>query len=212
MPYGDLTTLGDVKAWLQNGPNPFPDIDDALLSRLVTAASRHIETWIGRRVALADWREIRDGTGGQRLAFANWPVTAVISLTIDGLAIPPAPADGTPGAGYIFTATELALFGYYFTRRSQNVAVTYTAGYAVPPPELAQACVELVCLKYRERGRIGEVSKALGGGETVSFTQKDLPDSVKTVLMRYRAAAPVSAFAAAPASTATDPALIGAAL
>src|SRR6476660_7037930 len=44
MPYGDLTTLGDVKAWLQNGPTPFPATDDALLSRLVTAASRYIET------------------------------------------------------------------------------------------------------------------------------------------------------------------------
>jgi len=42
---------------------------------------------------------VRDGTGGQSLALANFPVTAVLSLTIDGLAIPSAPADGGWDAG-----------------------------------------------------------------------------------------------------------------
>ena len=37
MAFGDLTTLGDVKAWLRTGQNAFPDTDDALLARLITA-------------------------------------------------------------------------------------------------------------------------------------------------------------------------------
>src|SRR5205085_7582966 len=116
-----------------------------------------------------DWREARDGSGGQRLAFAAPPVTAMLSLSIDGLAIPPAPADGGFGAGYVFTPTELALRGYVFTRRAQNVIVTYTAGYAATPPDIAQARIELVCQRYRERSRVGEVSRALYGGECVTF-------------------------------------------
>ena len=48
MPAGDLTTLSDVKAWLQTGQNPFPATDDALLMRLITAASRFTENWLGR--------------------------------------------------------------------------------------------------------------------------------------------------------------------
>src|ERR1700720_4442578 len=36
--FGDLTTLADVKAWLQTGQAAFPATDDALLTRLVTAA------------------------------------------------------------------------------------------------------------------------------------------------------------------------------
>ena len=155
MPYGDLTTLGDVKAWLQLGAAPFPATDDALLQRLITAAGAFTDTWLGRPILSQDWQEIRDGTGGQRLAFANIPVTAVLSLSIDGLAIPPAPALGTDGGGfgpgYTFTATELALRGLVFTRRPQNVIVTYTAGYASVPPDLAQACIELVCRRYKER-------------------------------------------------------------
>jgi hypothetical protein len=209
---GDLTNLADVKAWLQTGQNPFPATDDALLTRLITAASEFIQNWLGRQIAAADWLEMRDGTGGQLLAFANIPVTAVLSLSIDGLMIPPAPLDGGFSAGYTFTPTELALRGYVFTRRPQNVIVTYTAGYAATPPDIAQACIELVCQRYRERTRIGEVSKSLGGGETVTFSQKDMPEAVKTLLAQYRAVAPASGFARRLALTATDPALLGAAL
>jgi Phage gp6-like head-tail connector protein len=212
MAYGDLTNLADVKAWLQTGQNPFPATDDALLSRLIGAASGFIQNWLGRRIASADWLEVRDGTGGQLLAFANIPVTAILSLSIDGLSISPAPADGGFGAGYTFTPTELALRGYVFTRRPQNVVVTYTAGYATTPPDIAQACIELVCQRYRERSRIGEVSKSLGGGETVTFSQQDMTDDVKTLLSQYRAVAPVSGFARRLAPTATDAALLGAAL
>ena len=211
MPYGDLTTLADVKAWLQTGQNPFPATDDALLQRLIAGASEFIQNWLGRPIASADWLETRDGTGGQLLAFANIPVTAVLSLTIDGLAIPPAPADGSVGAGYTFTPTELALRGYVFTRRPQNTIVTYTAGYTATPPDIAPACIELVARHYRERTRIGEVSKALGSGETVTFSQKDMPDAVKTALASYRAVMPAG-FARRLAPTATDAAMLGAAL
>ena len=212
MAFGDLTTLSDVKAWLATGAAPFPSTDDALLTRLVTAASQFIETWLHRPVLSADWQELRDGTGGQRLVFANFPVTAVLSLTIDGLSIPPAPNDGGFAPGYSFTATELALRGYVFTRRAQNVVVAYTAGYGSVPLDIAQACIELVCQRYKERSRIGEVAKSRGTSETVTFSQKDLSDSVKTILAQYRAPAPVSPYIRVPAPSATDPALLAAAL
>src|SRR5947207_4101547 len=213
MAYGDLTNLADVKAWLQTGQSPFPSTDDLLLQRLITAGSEFIQNWLGRQIAAADWLELRDGTGGQLLAFANIPVNAILSLSIDGPAIPPAAADGTGfGAGYTFPPTELALRGYVCTRRAQNVIVIYTAGYTTTPPGIAQACIELVCRHYRERTRIGEVSKSLGGGETVTFSQKDMSEAVKTLLSQYRLVAPVSGFARRLAPTATDPAMIGAAL
>jgi hypothetical protein len=212
MAYGDLTTLADVKTWLQTGQTAFPDTDDALLTRLITAASRFVQSWLNRQIAPGDWQEVRDGTGGQRLAFSNLPVSAVLSLSIDGLEIPPAPSDGSYGAGYVFSPTELALRCYCFTRRAQNVIVTYTAGYAATPPDIAQACIELVCQRYRERSRIGEVSRALGGSETVTFSQQDMSDDVKLLLSQYRAVAPVSGFARQLAGTAADPALVAAVL
>jgi hypothetical protein len=212
MAFGDLTALSDVKAWLQTGQDAFPDTDDVLLGRLITAASQFIQSWLNRQIALGDWQETRDGTGGQRLAFANIPVVAVLSLSIDGLEIPPSPSTGGFGAGYVFSPTELALRGYVFTRRAQNVIVTYTAGYAVTPPDIAQACIELVSQRYSERSRIGEVSRALSGSETVTYSQQDMSDDVKLLLAQYRALAPVSSFARRIAASATDPALVAAGL
>jgi len=192
MASGDLTTLADVKAWLQIGQNAFPATDDALLTRLITAASQFIQTWLNRQIAEANYLELRDGTGGHRLQFGTFPVSNVLSLTIDDQMIPA--AQSSWDAGYTFSPTQLAVRGYTFTRRPQNVSMTYTAGYAATPPEIAQACIELVALRYRERTRIGEVSKALGGGETVAYSQKDMSDATKTLIQQYRVIAPVAGY------------------
>ena len=215
MAQGDLTTLADVKAWLQTGQTAFPPTDDALLTRLITAASQYIQTWLNRQIVQSDYIEVRDGTGGQRLQFGCFPVSAVQSVTIDGITIPPAqPSGPNTGltAGYVFSPTQLAVRGYSFTRGAQNVVIIYTAGYPVVPPEIGQACIELVTLRYRERTRIGEVSKSLGGGETVTYAQKDMSSPIMTLLQQYRLVAPVVAYSLMTAPTATDPATIAAAL
>jgi hypothetical protein len=181
MAAGDLTTLDNVKGWLS--PPLTTTGDDALLTRLVTAASQFIQTWLNRAIASQTYSETRDGNGGQRLVFANTPVTAVASLTIDGGAIPSAPSPHW--RGYIFGATTLYLQGCRFEPGFQNVVVSYTAGYESTPPEIEQACIELVTLRYKERDRIGQVSKNLAG-EVVAFTQKDMPADVQTLIDQYR--------------------------
>lgn len=212
MAYGDLTSLADVKAWLQTGQSAFPTTDDGLLARLISAASQYVQTWLNRRIPMADYLEVRDGTGGQRLQFACFPVSAVLSLTIDGIAIPPAPTPSpstVSASGYVFSSTELALRGYKFVRGAQNVVFSYTAGYSAIPPELAQACIELVALRYRDRQRIGEISKTVGGGETVNYSQKDMSAAISTLLQHYRAVASVSGNPVTIAPTATDASIVG---
>lgn len=210
MAYGDLTTLADVKAWLQTGQSAFPVTDDALLTRLITAASQFIESWLNRRIVQSDYMEVRDGTGGDRLQFASFPVSSVVSLTIDDIAIPPCMSTRT--AGYVFSPTQLVVRGFRFTQRPQNVVVIYRAGFSTVPPEIAQACIELVALRYRDRSRIGEVSRALGSGETVAYSQKDISDPIRAMLQQYRAVAPVTFYPPMPAPTATDTATIAGAL
>jgi hypothetical protein len=208
--FDDLTTLAGVKAWLQTGQSNFPATDDALLASLVTAASHYIQTWLNRQIALTDYLEVRDGTGGRRMQFACFPVSAVLSLTIDGQAIPP--AISTYAAGYSFSQTQLAVRSYLFGCGIQNVVVTYTAGYPSTPPEIAQACIELVALRYRERTRIGEVSKSLGGAETVTYSQKDLSDGIKTVLQQYRLVTPVAGVRPMMAATSADTTILASVL
>ena len=210
MASGDLTTLSDVKVWLQTGQNAFPTTDDALLIRLITAVSQYIQTWLNRRLAMTDYLEVRDGTGGHKLQFACFPVVRVLSLTIDGQSVPGAPS--TVAAGYSFSSTQLSVRGYRFNRGVQNIAIVYTAGYPITPPEITQACIELVSLRYRERARIGEVSRSLGGAETVSYRQKDLSEAIKTLFQQYRLVAPVGATFATVASTGTEAALVSSVL
>jgi hypothetical protein len=186
MATGDLTTLDNVKAWLS--PPLASTADDALLSRLITAASRFIETWLNRTITAQDYIETRNGRGGARLFLRHRPVTAVASVTIGGISVPPASVAG--GDGFLFDDSSISLVGYAFTRGVGNVAVSYTAGYAATPPEIEQACIELVVTRYKERDRIGQVSKNLGG-EMVSFSQKDLPADVQTLLDQYRNVVPL---------------------
>lgn len=212
MAFGDLTTLADVKAWLQTGQSTFPATDDALLTRLITAASQYIQTWLNRQIALQDWIETRDGLGtglgprDVRYQFAVFPVSGVSSVVVDGVTIPPIPSlsPAPPGAttvssfaaqaGYLFTPTQIVIRGYVVPQKAGCVTLRYTAGYPVTPPDLAQACIEMVVLRYRERTHIGEVSKSIGGAETVSYSQKDMTDAIKTLIQQYRIVAPVAGF------------------
>jgi hypothetical protein len=223
--FGDLTILADVKAWLQTGQSAFPTTDDVLLTRLITAASQYIQTWLNRQIALQDWIEVCDGMGNPlgpgdvRYQFAAFPVTAVSLVVVDGLMIPPIPVSppAPPGVaavstfatqvGYLFTPTQLVIRGYAVPRKAGCVTLQYTAGYAVTPPDLAQACIELVALRYRERSRIGEIARAIGGGETVSYSQKDMSDAIKTLIQQYRIVTPVAGFLM-PAPTQTDTATL----
>ena len=226
--FADLTTLADVKAWLQTGQSAFPPTDDALLTRLITAASEFIQNWLNRRIASQDWVEIRDGLGGAlgpgeaRYQFAAVPVSAVSLVIVDGLVIPPIEAAQSAQpesvvspfatqAGYFFTPTQLVIRGYAVPRKAGCVTLRYTAGYLVIPPDLAQACIELVALRYRERSRIGEVARAIGGGETVSYSQKDMSDSIKTLIQQYRVVVPIVGFLL-PAPSQTDAATLAGAV
>jgi hypothetical protein len=186
MATGDLTTLANVKAYLS--PPLTTTADDALLTRLVTAASQFIQSWLNRAIASTSYTETRNGTGGTRLFLRKRPVTAVAALTIDGVAIAPS-APPPLGAGYLFDDSSVYLIGHCFAKGAQNVTVQYTAGFAATPPEIEQACIALVALRYKERDRIGQQSKNIGG-ESVSFQPKDMPADVATILDQYRNVVP----------------------
>jgi hypothetical protein len=105
MAAGDLTTLADVKAWL-NTSGTFGTTDDAILSRLITAASSFLARYLGRDVVLTNYSELRDGLAGNTFVFANYPVTAVYGVDVGGVNIPPIPrtsgtltTNGTTAAG-----------------------------------------------------------------------------------------------------------------
>lgn len=161
---------------------------DPLLARLITAASAFIQNQIGYQVASQAYDLVLDGPGGNRLAFGRPPLTAVASLKINGVAIPLAANMLQPG--YRLANNTLVLQGYYFTRGSGNVELSCTRGYASVPPDLEQAAIELLAVRFKERDHIGQVSANMAG-QNVTFSAKDMPDSVKTAVKNWKKVVPL---------------------
>jgi uncharacterized phiE125 gp8 family phage protein len=179
----DLTTLSAVKAWLKLTATT----DDALLSGLVSSVSAWIQDYLNRTIASTSYSETYHGTGSDRIMLANYPVTAVASVTVNGQTVQPSTGYGV--VGYAFDAGSIAYIGGCFPEGFANVSVSYTAGYAAVPADLAQACVELVAFRYRERDRIGQTGTGMGPEHT-SYSMADMPAAVKTVLDQYRKVVP----------------------
>jgi Phage gp6-like head-tail connector protein len=183
----DLTTVANAKLWL----GVVSATDDTLLARLVSGVSAWIQEWLGRTIASQSYTETLNGNGRDVLVFLRYPVTAVTSVTIDTVAIPPRSAPGQ--AGYFFDSDFLYLDGgYFFTKNSkQNVVIVYTAGFATTPLDLEQAAIELIALRYKDKDRIGVTAKSIGN-EHVTFFSKDFPDDVESVLWSYKRVVPTS--------------------
>ncbi|WP_175683843.1 phage head-tail connector protein [Burkholderia cenocepacia] len=200
MATGDLTTLANAKQWVL--VNTAVTGDDAMLTRLITAASQFVQTYLNRTIVSTAYNERYTGSGSNTLALPNYPISAVSSVAIRGVPIAASP-DGVQ-VGYTFDDRFLYLIGNVGFSRFPNgadgqfpkwpplgVQVSYTAGFASTPPDIEQAVLELIGLKYAgDRTHFGQVSKTVNG-EVVSFSMADMPASVRTLLNNYRKVVPV---------------------
>lgn len=176
MAAGDLTTLANVKAFIPSMGTV--TTFDALLGRLITAASSWIKSYLNRDILTTTYVETLDGTGTTGLMVGQYPITALTSLVVDG-------KDVTADA--IFNRRMIRLKTGKFYTGVGNVVVNYTAGYAAAPSDLEQACIELVAWRFRERERLGLASKSLQtGGEVESYQTTDVPASVRTNLNNWK--------------------------
>lgn len=192
MAAGDLTDLASVKAWIPVTTTN----DDALLTTLVSQVSTFIQSWLNRTIASQAYSEVRNGQGMPMLMLQNYPVAAIASLTVDGIVIPPRPPLG-PGTasssiGYTFDANAVYLSGYSFCRGFQNVAISYTAGYAVTPIDIQQAANMTVGDWYKNaRGpRLGVQSESIEA-QSISYVQRAIPLQALAILQQYRKVFPV---------------------
>lgn len=194
----DLTTVQAVAAYI-GGIDGTDPATNALLQSLITAGSAFAAQYCSRDFRSGEYTQRFNGLGTQRIILRVAPVTAVSAVSIDGVDIS---ARTTPGAGgYVFDDTgTLYVDGcYVFTRGWQNVSVTYTAGWVTPgqalatspvgtvtlPMDMQQALIELVALKYKaQRSNIGIAARQIAG-ETISYSQADIPKSAQPVFDFY---------------------------
>jgi uncharacterized phiE125 gp8 family phage protein len=179
----DLTSTDSVKTYL--GIDAGETADDALLTRLVTAASDFITRATGRVWVPTDFTETQSGSGGSVIFPNQYPVISVSSVTIDGAAIP-ARAEVT-GSGWVLDGDVIRLIGYTVTPGVANVAIVYRAGLASVPTDVEQAVIELAAYRYKVKDRMSIASKSLPAGEVVSFVGYSASTaSVDAVIEHYR--------------------------
>ena len=172
----DYTDISRVRAYLKITGTT----DDALLADLIAQSSEFIRSVLSREVLTAQYIETRDGNGADTILVSNYPITVIDSVTVDGRAV----------TGALFDAYSVTLPSGYFTKGRKNVTIQYHAGLAAIPADVAQVCIELVAKKYRERDRIGTLSRTLAG-EIVTYEKSDLSGEVQSRLRNYVKVCPV---------------------
>ena len=184
MAAGDLTTLAVVKGYLP-GIDALDTQFDALLERLITAVSAQFTNEVGRDLSSSSATETYNGHGGRRLTPKRWPITAVASLVVDGEAIAARP--DVASDGYVIDdETSIVLCGSWFATGTQNVVLTYTAGYTSIPTDVEQAVVKMVALQFRDRDRVGQSSRSMQG-ESVSYGDAPVLAYWRSVVDSYSA-------------------------
>ena len=198
----DLTTVAAVAAYIGGIDASDQSIND-LLQTLVTAASAYAANYCSRDFRQQDYTQAYNGTGTQRLMLRAAPVISVSSVVVDYVSVP---ARGTTTYGYVFDDTMLYLTGCAaFWDGWQNIVVAYTAGWKTPgqialagtgdvtlPMDMQQAIIETVALKYKaQRNNIGIAARMIAG-ETISYSQVDIPKSAKPVFDIYSRVAVVA--------------------
>jgi hypothetical protein len=193
MAVGDLTTLAVLKEWLVIANTV--TVSDAMLARLISAASTYIQnTLISRTIALAQYQEVRNGMGMDSMMLKTTPLVSVQSLSVNGAAIaaraPLGPGATNGAGGYTFDDQMIYLSGFVFCSGRQNVIVNYTAGYAMTPPDLEQACIDIISDWFKAKDRIGKSGESIEG-QSISFSLAQVPPRAMGVISGYRRVSPV---------------------
>lgn len=184
---GDLTTLSNVKSYggIETAEG------DALLRRLITAASLAVENYCGRSILSAAYTAVMDGNGAALLQLPQYPITAVSSLKIDNVTkvAEVSYADG----GYKFSGRRIIFRdGTCFTRGLGNIEIAYTAGYSTVPEDIAQAVAEVVVTNWKTKDQLGWSSKSLAGESiSVNISLKAYSERSRQVIDSYRDVLPL---------------------
>ncbi len=187
-----LTDLATCRA-VAGITDPTQTGDDALLTSLLASVSASISTYCNRNFGTASYTETYNGDGSQFVWLNQRPVTAVSSVTIDGLAATQRPSGQPTAYGWTFDANKLYFTGDYFSEGFQNIVVVYTAGLSISStnfPDLWRAAAEWVVSLYKGQQHIDKKSDGGLEGQNTTYLGA-MPWSVKIVVDKYRQIAPV---------------------
>lgn len=159
----DLVTLANVKSYLWPGESI--TTWDAILPSIISAVSEQVNREVGCVLLSATYTaELVSGDGTSALKPLNWPITDVASLE-DSYG-----AEYVEGndADFVIDAFCLRKVNGVWAEGRGNFTVTYTAGYAAVPADIALVAYELIARKWKtmkEQGW-GESGRTMPDGST----------------------------------------------
>jgi hypothetical protein len=113
-----------------------------------------------------------------------WSTDFSISFTSNGVSL--TKVKTTPAASGEYTVSNLGVYKFHASDVGKDLNITY----GTSPYDVEQACIELVANRAKEKERIGIASKSVAN-ESVSFSQKDMSESTRSVLQQYKNVIPV---------------------
>lgn len=173
----DLVELADVKDYL-NIKREEIDFDN-LLKGLISGVSEEVQTVICREVFInTEYTETRDGNGAASLVLDHSPITAdITSIVISETAVT---------SSYIKTYKKdgrVVLTSGVFTEGTQNIVITYTAGYGADianlPADLKLGVKKLIKAEYLSSHVANINIPPEDMGDMVSNTRKEGLDILK---------------------------------
>lgn len=209
---GALTTLTRVKEELGIGA----EVSDALLQRMINAASQLIERYCNRVFNLWEGVEYVRGYGSERLILTHTPIKEVREIKYG---LPPNPDEVIDPSKYMIDEAEagfvLLTDGslWKWTGRVRRVitphrlpgtempmyAVDYTGGYVTPkqaeddpslkrdlPYDIEDACVMLVATRWGSRGERRDIVSESVMSASFTYQRGGLPQEVIDILGPYR--------------------------
>ena len=175
-----LATIDQLKEYLGD----VADKDDALLTRIVNAASDALESYCGRTFASTAHTEYYDGTGTNTLVLRQFPIISIASFLEGGAALTTGQdASATPDVLYYPETGRLVRPWFIFLPYRNWYKITYTAGFSSVPASIIQACLDLSAIMLREKEHIGLAQKTTGT-QTVTYIRR-LPEDVQKAVDGY---------------------------
>lgn len=184
-----LCTVAQVKAVL--GVASDETSEDAKLAALISLASAQIRSYCRRDfAAVTVTAERYDGDGSAMLTLASTPILEVTALAIDGQAVGLAEVKVYPSYIRFEDSGEynprLRASCRVFPAGALNVSVSYRAGFAAVPADIANACVLQTVHLLNTVPKLGIVSETSSVAQaTTAYSQGPLTPAARIVCNRY---------------------------
>lgn len=178
-----LCTVSDVKESL--GIASSVTTYDNLITRKINQATLAIENYCGRRFALTTYTdEVYNASGTDQLVLKQRPITALTAYGSRDTPLNDEDWDEIDTDLYFYDSGAGLVNGLFNSGHGwSRYRVTYSAGYATIPEDLAEACATLACFYFNNSNATSVgVTKKKEGQREVNYSSGNTSLSFENIL------------------------------